>query len=303
MGLDESCARLHIIIQCEKNVARKVRRFFRQSHVNEELGQDFLVMVVGTSLEKLMNHTDNVEPRSATGSNLVFLRDEPRHTLCGTDIELRGDESTRSVTFGGLVKVTKPSGVVLYGLTAGHCLEDLAPPTPLDCSSLASESEDDTESETDEDSDDSEDCQDIDSGGYWKLPSRAPQVARSALAIAPHQSRQIGTMSRNSFTPSSTMSSRDWALIELNGHDLLPNSFSAASVPLPAWNGKFGNLPLTGAADKGVFLTRPKIDVVVLTRRGVQSGTLRCSSSSILVAPGRQFVDTLEFAPAPGSGM
>lgn len=209
LGQDESRARLHIIIQCEKNVARKVRRFFRQDHVKEELGQDFIPWVEGTSLERLIHHTDNVELGSTMNLISVFSKDEQRKTLCGTAIELRYGQNTRSATFGGLITVAEASGVVLYGITAGHFLEELGCPTPPEYSPEGSELGNDTGSDTDPGSDSSGDCQNIASGGQHSRisPIQSPQVVRSSPAIERDHFHQIGTIGRSSFTPASSMSS------------------------------------------------------------------------------------------------
>ncbi|KAI1029259.1 hypothetical protein LB505_006229 [Fusarium chuoi] len=53
LGLTSLSAKLHIVIQCERKIAKRVRKFFAQGHVAEELLPDFRVFVLEKALLRL----------------------------------------------------------------------------------------------------------------------------------------------------------------------------------------------------------------------------------------------------------
>ncbi|KAJ3498249.1 hypothetical protein NLG97_g1278 [Lecanicillium saksenae] len=57
LGESEETAKLYIVIQCGAGVGKKVRRFFSQDHVVEDLGTDFQVKVIEASIRRLMVET------------------------------------------------------------------------------------------------------------------------------------------------------------------------------------------------------------------------------------------------------
>src|SRR6266480_1613489 len=115
MGENELDEKLYIVIQCERRVSKKVKRFFAQKHVLTELAPHFQVHVIDTGLLQL-----------STGE-VVRVRGDlrgPRDTSCGMAIEMSVDDAYRMATLGGLIMVTTAKKT-LYGFTASHPLASL----------------------------------------------------------------------------------------------------------------------------------------------------------------------------------
>lgn len=74
MGVQEPTAQLYIVIHCDKRVAKRVKNFFNQKHVLEDLKSDFQVHVVDTGLVSLAGLRRIKAQSDAAG----------RRTMCGT---------------------------------------------------------------------------------------------------------------------------------------------------------------------------------------------------------------------------
>ncbi|KAM5386948.1 hypothetical protein ACJZ2D_000241 [Fusarium nematophilum] len=119
LGSSEQTAELHIVIQCEKKVARRVRKFFTQAHVEEELLPDFRVFVLDKALLRLAS-SEVIE---------VFADSMPENTWCGMPIKMTRGDTSVVATLGGLI-VIETSHRRLYGLTAAHPLKRLQDTDP-----------------------------------------------------------------------------------------------------------------------------------------------------------------------------
>ncbi|KAK4206089.1 hypothetical protein QBC37DRAFT_301498 [Rhypophila decipiens] len=114
MGVDEKGAKPYIVIHCDKRVAKRVRKFFNQKHVLEDLGSDFQVHIVEGSLVSL-----------AGLGNIIVWGHKPDHTLCGTGLVLTRDEQPGNptvATLGGIILVKFGTALMFYGVTAGHAI-------------------------------------------------------------------------------------------------------------------------------------------------------------------------------------
>lgn len=120
----DSDAQLCIVIFCGKSVAARVKKFFAQRNVREDVEPDFGVRIIPNRLAR------------AAASNLmvVYGDDTHRSTLCGAPIQVKMSDA-------GSVFVLTSHGheQVIYGITAAHPLQgteqdrcDATPPTADD---------------------------------------------------------------------------------------------------------------------------------------------------------------------------
>ncbi|KAM7210261.1 hypothetical protein V8F06_014355 [Rhypophila decipiens] len=268
MGVDEKGAKPFIVIHCDKRAAKRVKKFFSQEHVLEDLGTDFQVHIVEGGLISLGGLED-----------VYVWGHKPDNTLCGTGVVLaklkEGDPTV--ATLGGIVLVKVGISLRLYGVTAGH-----------DIARAYSEQEDasdsdDGEKETRDKGDASNDMDHIralDSAG-WK----AGGIVRPPL---------IGIVDGNVFPPEQV--NDDWGLITLHLGEMPKGNYiqymSAGSFLL--------SQPLF-AKQVISIKKRQTTPVVVITSRGLQAGTLAANGSSMVSAIGVNFVSVFDFIPNPNS--
>lgn len=114
LGASPQHTQLHIVIQCEKKVASKVRNFFLKKDVVQTLSPDFRVLVLEKTLLRL----------GTDGLVQVLTNSTPKETWCGTRIKFNKGSLSAMATFGGVIMV-ETSCRRLYGLTAAHSLKGL----------------------------------------------------------------------------------------------------------------------------------------------------------------------------------
>ncbi|KAL9575405.1 hypothetical protein ACKAV7_000203 [Fusarium commune] len=210
LGLNLRSIQLYIVIQCERKVAKRVRKFFAQGHVEEELLPDFRVFVLEKALLRLTN--DEVIE--------VIADSNPKRTWCGAPIRLRRGDKSVMATFGGVI-VVETSYKRLVGLTAAHSLKK------LHGSPILQPSRDDREgpflssssdvSKSDEDSD----C-DSATTTESSLQHLEHTDDKGLITITSQHVLAIGTILCDTFnTP--LAQNYDWAAIDLNQQDALPN--------------------------------------------------------------------------------
>ncbi|KAK0660863.1 hypothetical protein QBC41DRAFT_368630 [Cercophora samala] len=194
MGSDEGSAKLFIVVQCEKRVAKRVRSFFGQEHIQRDLKPDFEVHIIGTGVIRLKaEHT--VE---------VFAEPAGRATFCGMRIHVMVEAAQAFATFGGLVTVTSGNVSEVFGLTASHPLED-----------ITVRSQSDNEDSDSEEFTDTNSMSEIYESDTYPQPSHSPQL--NAMT-------SIGDIAHDSLHSSSIGSANhDWALIRLDTPVTLPN--------------------------------------------------------------------------------
>ncbi|KAK2938449.1 hypothetical protein FoTM2_001667 [Fusarium oxysporum f. sp. vasinfectum] len=210
LGLNSQSIQLHIVIQCERKVAKRVRKFFAQGHVEEELLPDFRVFVLEKALLRL---TDDEAIEVLTDS-------VPKRTWCGTPIRLMRGNASVVATLGGII-VVETSHKRLVGLTAAHSLKKLHSPlsnqlltndteVPFSSSSSnASESESDSDCESTITTESS--VQHLEHLNDKGLDTTASQ-----------NTVQIGTILCNTFNAPMAQN-YDWAIIDLSQQATLPN--------------------------------------------------------------------------------
>ncbi|TGJ78283.1 hypothetical protein E0Z10_g10480 [Xylaria hypoxylon] len=266
---------LYLVIQCDKRDKKRMRKFFAQDHVKEMIGDDITVHIT-TGLRQLATQELKVY-----GANFGVAS-------CGTMIRIEGAHGSSMATLGGVITVVKEGRMVTYGLTAGHALSRLVHNSNR--SSRSSWSDIENDSDTPYSSDESSDSSDNDQSEVFP---GAPSELGS----------QIGNITEHSFQSTSSSANRDWALIELH-----PNQSISNLIHIPCSSGLCKPASITTLTFKPLISTpiQSPVNVIIPTSRGNQRGTLTSSTSSLLVAPGREFVETHDvvlddgFALQPG---
>ncbi|KAK4675125.1 hypothetical protein QC764_0074720 [Podospora pseudoanserina] len=257
MGSDEESAKLFIVIQCEKRVAKRVRHFFAQEHIQQDLKPEFEVYILDKGVIRLSTE-DTLD---------VFAHLDGRVTFCGMSIRMVVDAAETIATFGGLITVTRGEITEVFGLTASHPVEG--------SNDLDRSDDDDFDSEefTDTDS-----ISELNESDAYPQPSQSPKLnAMTSIGKVAHDSLRLS---------STTSANHDWALIKLNTAVLLPNLAPDSHPP-----SIFG---INLLASRVPLQPQQKIDVVVMTSHGLQKGSLVSNGSSIMMFPGRSFLQTLD---------
>lgn len=276
IGHNEADAQLYILVQCERRVSRKVKKFFAQKHVAEDLRSDFRVHVIDTAPLRLST-SDTIRILAGSGG--------PRSTLCGMGIEMSAHGTSRLATLGGMILAAGTENVI-YGLTAGH---------PFINHHLSEE-----ENESDSDDEDSEEDSD---------DERAHQEDHDSHDLK----IDIGRTVANSFSSTENAHNYDWALIELDYEYWVPNclvqvpetagSVSEQKIMTTEDEAQTKDKPTLGLmpSETGLQQHLSEQSAVAITSRGLQQGTLTSNYSSLLMSPGSRFAETLDFLPHPGS--
>ncbi|KAJ6782471.1 hypothetical protein PWT90_04835 [Aphanocladium album] len=270
LGESEATAELYMVIQCAEGAGRKVRRFFRQSHVEEDLGTDFRVKVIESGLRRLMLAIEAAA--SVVGGE--------HYTLCGRRLQLSLRNVRRQATLGGVVMVTSDSEEYFYAVTAGHPVQELRRLEKVD------------EGVGDSDSDAMSECSDSEGGDNEESDSEsASSIVLEQRPLGPSEfdlmeppsnfQDSIGPICHDSFKDGSTATNCDWALIPLPPSQLLPNLLRHDKQLFSVLN-----LPASSHAP-----------AVVLTSRGAQVGKLNWKMTALFMAPGQQLVQTMDFTP------
>ncbi|KAI0418852.1 hypothetical protein F5X98DRAFT_94785 [Xylaria grammica] len=247
---------IYLVIQCDKRDKKRMGKFFAQSHVKETIGDDITVHIT-TGLRQLA-----VQELKVYGESLGIA-------FPGAMIRIEGNHGSSMATLGGAITVVKEGRIVLYGLTASHALARLIDHSNQPWRDIENES--DTTYDSDESCDSSED-------GQSEVFPGAPS----------EPTFQIGSITEHSLQ-STSPTNHDWALVELHPGQTF---FNLVAIPCPS---KPDNLAYSSALTFTPLRSTPiqsLVNVIIPTSRGNQRGTLTSSTSSLLVAPGREFVET-----------
>jgi hypothetical protein len=125
LGTDEVSAAPWIVVLCNPELVKEVRRYFNQRRVKEELrpdNQDLPSLQVIVEGRPLMTAASN-EAMDAFGECWDSILESG--TLCGARIKVTKDEQERYATIGGIIEVLGRDGIYrFYAMTAGHVLPD-----------------------------------------------------------------------------------------------------------------------------------------------------------------------------------
>ncbi|KAI1172699.1 hypothetical protein F4777DRAFT_560562 [Nemania sp. FL0916] len=253
--------KLYLVVQCDRRATKRMRKFFAQNHAKEIIGNDINVHITA-GLRRLVAQDLKVYS-AATGK-----------ISSGTIIRIRGACGLSVVTLGGIIAVVKDGCEILYGLTAGHALAKLHHNPHLSLpfgndSSILSNTGDLPNSSEDEQS----------------------EVLDGAVLVPSDPISHIGYVTDHSFRSTSLLTNFDWALIKLFPDQNCSNIVHHKCPSEPNTKAKFTALTCTPTVSTVV---QSPVKVIIPTSRGNQIGTLTSSESSLLVAPGRQFVEAYD---------
>jgi hypothetical protein len=263
LGEEEALAALYIVVQCEKGLSKKIRKFFAQLHVLEDLRSDFRVHVIG------------VPPLRLSGQEglWVFSDSADHDSLCGLRLKIQGVNGTAvETTLGGLIVARTGDDLTVYGMAASHPLGALGVTAPISPPSSPPDSSDPDDSGTDSDDPYTHEFVGIPQAEEQNCPNTTPSTNTWGT-------KPIGAVFCHSL---SLPQNRDWALVSISPENWRPNLVSTRHVSALS---TLSHLSSTG------------VRAWVSTPRGPQSGLLRHEESCLLVSPGRSFVNTLQFVP------
>ncbi|RBR09293.1 hypothetical protein FVER53590_09789 [Fusarium verticillioides] len=287
LGFDSQSIQLHIVIQCKRKVGRRVRTFFAQKHVQEELLPDFEVFVLERELLQL----------TSDEAIQVLADSVPDITWCGMPIRLKRGSKSVMATFGGVV-VVETSYMSLVGLTAAHSLKKLhgSPilyPSRDDREGLLSSSSSDV-SDGDEDSECESTMTTEGSVQHFEHPND-----KGLDTTAFQNTSRIGTIICNTFN-SPMAQNYDWAFIDLSQQAILPNGVILDGQPDSSdFEGERDLEPILFPSDNSCVSLPRK--VLVLKQGARLIGKMSLETSSVLISPGSSFVEVYDLAMEHGS--
>ncbi|KAL4727169.1 hypothetical protein ACLX1H_006070 [Fusarium chlamydosporum] len=279
MGICSRDIEPHIVIQCERKVAKRVKRFFTQGHVEEELLPDFRVLVLTKTLLRLAND-DVVE---------VLSDSIPEGTMCGMPIELSRGGRSVNCTLGGVIMVEGPPKR-LYGLMAGHPLRRLH---------VSSSDSHPTTEASGSSSEEECHCSDSDSVATFDICSKSRDPDTEEQHDKFGQPRlAIGTVTHDSFS-TSVKNNYDWAIIDLDTGYALPNLVTPQS-----YASYFGETEVEiQSYHHSSHEELPAKEVLILREGQPLMAELSFNTSSLMMFPGSSFVDVHEMAMRDGPSL
>ncbi|KAI9862671.1 MAG: hypothetical protein M1813_004167 [Trichoglossum hirsutum] len=289
LGESEETAKPWIVIFCDKEVSKRVKKFFNRPMVKKECQHP-------DSAPDLPSFEVLVHDRAPRLYVKTAIRDiygqswGNRNTLCGALVRVNEYSQVRKATIGGIVGVTTPAkGLTMYGMTVGHIVVRGVPRgeglIPEDSNE---EDEEDEEDQVGEYILDDEDLHDATSN------NQTTGETHQEPAYPTDVWSKIGRI----LVPA-CMDNLDWALVELdNPLDYRPNFLAMPDLKGPTR--VLQDLEASLHVGMGDEVRR---DVIVLTgTEGHRPGTLSTFPSFLMLAPGRKFVDTYDLILSDGSG-
>lgn len=287
LGNSASDAILYLVVSCDKCIASRVKRFFAQTHIRQQIGSHFEVYVQPLPPIKL-NSPDGIPVYRAKTPILS-------QTLCGTPVGIEWNEQVRTATLGGIVMIHStdcPEGET-YGLTAGH----LIPSCLAHVEALSSRKMHDMEEE--EMSDDDDDAFEEDFELEVELDEAETQVSRCCTdqvleeyEVKGRYMSPIGTLIVN------CSADNDWALIRMDPIESLPNHLPSLKVISEQQELSCGEEPPLGFEKAAVAICGlPR----AMTPRGLIQGTIRRNGSGIMMSSGCHLIEVYDFKPKQSS--
>jgi len=294
LGRTEEDARPRIVILCHPNVQKKVKKFFNQQDIrNIYQPEDGILQ----SLEvEIIAHP--LEPKTTADGLVVHFDADARdvsRTLCGTLIKIDAGSNFRITTLGGLVKANKANGsYALYGMIAGHAVEDLTALESVDKDETFSGDE-----STDESSDEDDDTRRRQLGAPPAWPLGNTSLNPSAIKPTKRLPKSWTALGRT-LPLASTMTAQylDWALLTIdnvrNYERNCIRNFAGTERGI-----RSGDLvmPFT------LHHTPDSRSVVMMSGvQGLKKGVLSLRPSHVLLGPGTEFVSTYLVTLNDGAG-
>jgi hypothetical protein len=288
LGDNESTAAPWVFIQCDKAVAGKVKRFFKQPEVESNFKPphpnaytpSFRIYVHALPPLALLGKLPSSAslPNDVHGHEAIEVYGEQDAissfaSLCGSQISVSTHGQLRSATFGGLIETqSKKDGMYqLFGITAGHFLAE----------EQENEYLEDEDGYVDDDEGFSDDDQDfeLDLSSYNpELPpdSEQDEAQSGILGNSETSKTVIGHIYKTSQDDLQDQPNLDWALFTVENTSLyLSNVVS--------------NHEISGLNDPAGTGTERKV-VLATAKSGSVSGMLSKSWSYLMLAPGKSLV-------------
>ncbi|KAK2699617.1 hypothetical protein QWA68_002020 [Fusarium oxysporum] len=289
LGLNSQSIQLHIVIQCEKKVAKRVKKFFAQGHVEEELLPDFLVFVLEKALLRLTND-EAIE---------VLADSVPKRTWCGTPIRLMRGNMSAIATIGGVI-VVETSHKRLFGLTAAHPLKSLYSPRAIQ---LPTKHTEDLFSSSSSDVSESESDSDCESTITTESSVQHPEhsYGKALGTTTSQKTLTIGTILCDTFN-APLVQNYDWAVIDLSEQDALPNRIDRDQEADSSDFEEDGYLRANQSSDKPLreLISRK----VLVLKQGISLiGGLSFYTSSVIISPGSSFVEVHDLSMENGASL
>ncbi|KAK2048121.1 hypothetical protein LZ31DRAFT_550487 [Colletotrichum somersetense] len=281
LGTNETDSRLYLVFFCDKKLAKHVRKFSMQKHVLEEMRGQFLPQVIAQG-PRLLHGEEVYTPithdpaRGSCGMVLYYFADNDEKD--DSDSEFN-DPILRVGTLGGIVKVSFPEEVRLYGLTTRHLFEAGEP-------AISKTSEKDEKSEDEEDLDEIE-LDDELSSLVSESSTSQTGLLHEEVTAEHHVSRLFGTQEDlRHYRNMSDAKPGDWALIGLSGTQFVYPNFIPDCQPLFDLQGNLQNPTrhheVTECAE-GLEMGECR-QVLVITNHGNLTGSLRHYGSSVVAS-------------------
>jgi hypothetical protein len=266
LGKSEPSAQLYIVVQCEAKYAKKVKKFFAQTIVQEYLGDDFKLHIINRAPRGLAS----AEEIQVYGFGITA-------TMCGQPVMLSNGETSAFATMGGTIQVLKTleSTPTLYGFTAAHSLISLM---KLDAAGEIDSFEDDASDSSDGEDDFVEDDEVL-----------FDELSDDELETDPHPFSSQNTGVLGSIVASSIRMpvNRDWSLISIDQTIRLPNLTHNHDS---SKNSELQPIYFSSASLSFSHCT----PVTVATCRGPRKGTLETNKSFLFSTPGTEMMSTFD---------
>ncbi|RGP68939.1 hypothetical protein FLONG3_8000 [Fusarium longipes] len=287
LGLTQQHTELYIVIQCDKRVARYIKKFFAQKHVLEELFPDFRVFVLDTPLLEVADD-DTIQ---------VLSGSLPDKTICGVRVTVSIGGISVGCSLGGVIMV-ETDRARLYGLIAGHPLKIIQSGLS-DKQAIYRSYESSLFEEQEEDDDNDSDSDDTFTG--MSTPSSPVHYDFERTNDNDIRAKfSIGTVVHDSLDISSGKNS-DWALVELDQKYALPN------VVVPNWQSQVSDFKDFQTEISHYYVdsldTALKKKVFVLKQDGSRIAELSLNTTSLMMSPGSVFMNVHDLIMKDGSSL
>ncbi|KAI9688381.1 MAG: hypothetical protein M1822_001330 [Bathelium mastoideum] len=286
LGRTQEDARPRIVVLCDPKASKRVKKFFEQVWVkelcqpNDQVLPSLEAVVIGRSPQL----------RMSVGSVRVYGGVNPNgrggSTLCGTPIKLSLGEAERIATLGGCIKVNKSDGSFeIYGMTAGHTLDDLLGVSSDEYEASSCQEESDISSSEDEEDD-------IGIGllqpPTWSMSNLSLDEPLQGLSKRVPET-WISLGSSLSLAPTKASAVRrylDWSLIRMEDiATIKPNLLRDVEKVE-----KYRSGDLTMPA--GLNGNHHKRNVVMMSGlEGLKEGSLSASFARVILGAGQEFID------------
>ncbi|CAG2005225.1 unnamed protein product [Fusarium graminearum] len=279
LGPDSQNTELYIVIQCEKRVAKRVKKFFAQKHVEEDLLPDFRVFVLDKPPIEVAND-DTID---------VLIDSLPLKTMCGMAVTLSGGGKSVRCTLGGVI-IVETDQKRLYGLIAGNPLKKIR--VDVSGKQPAHEAHGSSASASEDEEEDSDDAS-------TTLPKSAhPDIERTNDDSILRTKLHVGTVAYDSFSIPSDENC-DWALIDLNQESALSNVVIRNEQPADI-NSEYYEDEIHRYCGNSLCTTLTE-EVLVLKQDKPSIAELSFNTSPLMMSPGSRFVSAHDIKMKDGS--